>query len=300
VSHFPLRFAVVLPCEDGRHVRWTLHQGADPCLHEGVARARVEKDVRPRVVVRLNRLTVPAILKSRRVAVHYGAHCERVLYVHDLQADVLCAYGHRAHSPAELRAVATLLAALFADLVAEMRHYKPRKAKRGALAEATVFVHCHGGLERSRFVLLALHALFFVAATLAHAPATRACAALLEWTQRQAHLQAHGLSVAQLLTDANPLLFKALAHCLALVAGADQDAVYDGLVASEREPTRLLFATCHAGPHCIHWRAPQRPAWLCLRCHDAVFCSLDCIAACPHGTGTCTRLYSATSAPTTL
>jgi hypothetical protein len=324
-NQFPLRFAVVVPGEDGQPVRWTLHQGADPCMTEGAVRERVEKQVRPRMVVRLNRATVPAIQATKRVAVHYGSRCERVFYVHELHADSIRAYGQRARSRAELGAVAAIVADLFVDLVTEMRHHRAHKAKRAKsknphggvaraqppMAEATVYVHCHGGIERSRFVLLALHALFFVSAAIAEAPevAVAPAPALVAWSHRQAQFQAHGLSVVQLLTDENVLLYRALTHCLATLVGARPDTLHEALTTTELRPADAAlarYARCHAGSACLCSGAPQRPAWLCLRCHDAFFCSLDCVAASDHECNraatpmgvTCTALYERDSAPT--
>lgn len=328
---YPMKFAVSVVNKQGQRVHWTLYQGADPYFFVDHLRRRVEREMKPDLVVRINKMATESAMKRKNVEFHYSDHCKRVFYLHGFHAEMLRSYSwHKGHTSVSKALVAHVLAGvhldLFQALVQEMYQHVPSRRRHG---RGVIYLHCHGGMERSRLSFLFLNALFYAAAglqALPHVPVADNFThtfgeLLLEWEQRQALFKSLHLSLLHLLsTDVSLAPFQLLVHCFARVSGdRARDIFYlrmlheEGYVPGDTGPSgiSLLQARkCAAGAACgrSHGQASSRqPLWMCLHCHDAFFCSIECATLSDHSlrgsksTSTpCTRCYNPGDAPRTL
>lgn len=306
-NQYPMHFAQSVRA--GGHQRpaltWMWRQGGDPLVHPHV-HEMLDKELRPLIVIRLNPFDPPEGA-STRLEDHYGPHCQRVFYVYDMAPSMIKEYDRTIDdSVRTIHALAVILGDLYEGVLSEMEKIAQSPDRLPAGVTPAVYLHCHMGLERSRFMFIALHGLFYANHAIGE-HSDSVLTALDGWAARQALFVRERLSVGTLLTRDQPTMFISLIHALAALLGVDQKRALQRIMRHEHGPVARTRASrrallrhnilniCAAGALCQ--RSVDNVNFMCMGCHSAFFCSLECVESSSHLTSVhtaaamCTKHY---------
>lgn len=219
-AYFPLRFGVTAKDMAGEPRQWMFQQGGDPRVLTAT-RSHLTDALLPLIVIRLNRplhgkeAAIEEAFKSSSLL--YGRRCGHVLHVPDFSTRIIgCRNDRRGDAQLLLDALCDRVKTLYADLFHLMM-----METRDQSVRRVVYVHCRQGMERSRYLMMVLHAIFWVQAYAGRnylAFDASPQAAVHEGLRRWAHVQA----LSPLLSHRKrPALVNAVAYTLGRLFGLD-------------------------------------------------------------------------------
>lgn len=154
--------------------------------------------------------------------------------------------------------------------------------------ERAVYIHCHAGKERSRFVTVALHgALYALASRIRKENPLKPMVALCAWADLQSCFGSNALSLRALLPPDSDDMFRILAVVVARLAGiTDKKELEAARTMLEKVEQAVSIRgnyhnVCAAGADCPNRNNPMM-SYLCYMCHATFFCGLDCVMRSAH------------------